>query len=255
MSRPVHPDDGLQELFDLWSAPTADVLHRVLVLHQPVRGGADAFEPFALLRKHHEAEPAGSLTTALLFLTDRRWRNGSAHLVRQIADFGILDADQLRWLARTFLAAEDSIYWRVPDEWFAGGEHFVIELDDGGPDDTTDEDPSGVAEEGPTVARRAVFPPLRRWAAAHELAREPAAWASLLARGGELDSRNAAAVVAGMLDRIDVLTPDAQGSQSAARRGARSAPASRSWSACRPAPTGTTRPGRPRGCRRAWRNR
>ena len=53
----VDPQDGLQEMADLWSAPTADALHRVLVLHPPVRETADAFEPYLLLSKHHEAEP------------------------------------------------------------------------------------------------------------------------------------------------------------------------------------------------------
>ncbi len=99
-------------------------------------------------------------------LTDRRWQNGSAQLVRRIADSRILDAEQLDLLTRTFLAADYAIYWRVPDEWFAGGEQFVIEFDDEGPDDATDDDPGGVAEEEPTVARREVVPPLRRWAAA-----------------------------------------------------------------------------------------
>jgi hypothetical protein len=206
VSRPVDPDDTLQELFDLWLAPTADALHRVLVLHQPVRGSADAFEPFALLQKHHKTEPECSLTTAVLMLTDRRWGNGAWRLVCRIADSGILDADQLDLLARTFLAADDAIYWQVSDEWIAGGEAFVIELDDSGPDG---EDGDDVPEEGPTVARRQVFPPLRRWAAAHELALEPAAWPALLARAGELNARDAAAVVAGLLDRFDVLAPDA----------------------------------------------
>jgi hypothetical protein len=60
------PDEGAREFVELWSAPTADALHRVLVLQQPIRSSADAFEPFSLLEKHHEAEPMSSVVTATL---------------------------------------------------------------------------------------------------------------------------------------------------------------------------------------------
>lgn len=199
--RHVDADDGLGELLDLWSANSADALHRVLVLHQPVRANADAFEPFCLLQKHHKTDPEHSLTTALLLLTDRRWRNGSARLVRRIAESGILDAEQLDLLAHTFLAADDALYWQIPEEWFAGGE-FVIDLDSG---TVLDEDAHDSEPVGPTVARREVFPPLRRWAAAHELACDPSVWAALLSRARELDARHGASVAAGVLDCIDVL--------------------------------------------------
>lgn len=207
---PADPHDGLTELVELWSAPNADSLHRVLVLRSPMRrSSADAFEPFALLQKHHESEPELALTTALLLLTDRRWRNGVARLVRHIADSSILDANQLDVLARTFIAAADVFYWRVPDEWFAGGKRIVIDLDDDEPD-RTDDDGAARADEGPVVARRDVYPPLRRWAAAHLVATTPAGWSALWRRAGELDARSAAAVVAGLLDRVDALSPHAQ---------------------------------------------
>jgi hypothetical protein len=214
LSRHVDIDDGAREFFDLWSAANADSLHRVLVLHQPFRGSADAFEPFALLKRHHENEPELSFVTALLLLTDRRWRNGSSRLVRQIADSGILDDGQLDLLARAFLAADHALYWQVPDEWFDGGADIVL-VDGAGPDDAWPDDGAAGGDEdevepGPTVARRDVYPPLRRWAAAHHLAHAPEAWSSLLTRTRELDSRSAAAIAAGVLDRIDVLTPDAQ---------------------------------------------
>ena len=205
---PADPDDGLRQVVELWSAPTADALHRVLVLRPAVRGSADAFEPFALLQQHHRSEPESSLTTALLLLTDRRWRNGVARLVCRIADSSILDTEHLDLLAHTFIAAADDVYWQVPDEWFAGGEQIVIDLDSDQPDEN-DGVPVDV-DAGPVVARRAVFPPLRRWAAAHLLAREPAGWSALWRRAGEFDARNAASVAAGLLDRLDVLTPDAQ---------------------------------------------
>jgi hypothetical protein len=73
VGRRVNAEDGVQELAQLWLAPTADALHRVLVMHQPIHGCSDAFEPFPLLQKHHETEPATSVVTAMLLLTDRRW--------------------------------------------------------------------------------------------------------------------------------------------------------------------------------------
>jgi hypothetical protein len=117
---PAGPDNGLEELVELWSAPNADALRRVLVMRPPVRGSTDAFQSFALLQQHDQSEREFSLTTSLLLLTDRRWRNGVARLVRRIADSSILDAKPLDLLARTFIAAADAVYSRLPDEWFAG---------------------------------------------------------------------------------------------------------------------------------------
>ena len=212
MGRSADPDEGAREFVELWSAPTADSLHRVLVLHQPIRSSADASEPFSLLEKHHEAEPASSVVTATLLLTDRRWRKGVGQLVRRIADSTILDQDQLDLLARTFLAADKALYWQVPDDWF-GDDYIVIDLGamTSEPDDEDlDDDSDDLVEPGPTVARREVAPPLRRWAAARAASREPAVWAALFTRTRELDARSAAAIMAGLLDAIDALEPSVQ---------------------------------------------
>lgn len=212
---PTDPGDHAQELVDLWSAPDANTLHRVLVLHPPAGRSADTFEPFGLLRRHHETEPATSFTTALLLLTDRRWRDGAARLVRRIADSAILTAEEVELLARTFLAAEKALFWRVPDEWL--GPPIVIEGGFGAIDgDTDDLDGDGGAgdhhpdDDEPILTRREVFPPLRRWAAAHVLAQDPGAWPELLGRASELDPSSGAAVAAGLLDRADALAPAAQ---------------------------------------------
>ncbi len=201
----VDPQDRLQEMADLWSAPTADALHRVLVLHPPVGEMADAFEPYFLLSKHHEAEPEQTLATAVLLLTDVRWRKGASHLVRRIADGGLLDEEQLDLLTRTFLVADDAVYWTVPADWFAT-EGIEITLDVAVDEEDEDEED----EDGPVVARRELAPPLRRWAASRQLAREPTTWAALLARARELSARHGAAVMAGMLDQADVLGADAR---------------------------------------------
>ena len=204
MGSSVDPEEGLGELISLWTAASADDLHRVLVLHPPVRESADTFEPMALLSKHHDAEPETSVTTATLLLTDRRWRGSLWLLVRRIADSGLLTDEQLDLLAQAFLAADRYVYWSVPDHWFSESEVVVVSYEG-------EEEDGEVAErDGPTVAAREVAPPLRRWAVSHLLDREPAGWPRLLARARDLDSRHGAAAVAGMFDSIESLPAKAQ---------------------------------------------
>lgn len=164
----------MHELAELWSAKSADHLHRVLVLHPIVRRSADVIEPYGLLVKHHQAEPDSSIVTALL-LTDPRWRDGVSYLVRRIEDEGVLDTGELDLLARTFLSADKALYWKVPDDWF-DSVGVIINVDD---------EPS-MAEQsdepvGPTVVRRDLPPPLRRWAAARMVRQEPS-WQCSLAQ-------------------------------------------------------------------------
>lgn len=205
MRRQVDPGDGMGEVADLWSAETADDLHRVLALYPPVRPSSDAFEPFLLLQKHHEFETSTSAVTAMLLVTDRRWRGGVGKLVHRIAESEILDEEQLDLIAQTFLAADDAVYWQVPDEWF-GEDVIVIDLGD----DVTGVDQDESAPDGPALVRREVAPPLRRWAAAHVVARDSSAWSSVLARARVLDARAGAAVAAGILDAVESLLPKVQ---------------------------------------------
>jgi hypothetical protein len=200
------PYQGLQQMASLLLADSADALHRVLVLHRPGWSRADATEPFRLLRKFHATEPQASMQTAVLLLTDRRWKNACGQLVRVIADSGMFDDEQLDLLATTFLAAGDAVYWAVPDDWFSQGVDIVLdeglEVDLDG-DDLEVEDE--VPVEGPTVARRDVHPPLRRWAAARAVRRDPHAWGRVMARSDELGGRRGAFVALGLLDALDVL--------------------------------------------------
>lgn len=205
MRPPADPEEGLRELVSLWSAPSADALHRVLVLQPHVRESADAFEPMALLAKHHATEPGTTAATAILLLTDRRWRGGQGQLVRRIADSGLLSDEQLDLLASAFMAADRCVYWPVPDEWFSDESTVLVVSDDDG----EDADETAV-NDGLAVAARHVDPPLRRWAAAHLLARDPAAWPRLLATAEDLDARHGAAVVAGMFDGIESMPAAAQ---------------------------------------------
>lgn len=194
------PGDVGAEVFDLWAAETSDDLRRVLVMHPPVRKTADAFEPYVLLSKHHKIDPAGSTVTAMLMVTDVRWRSGAGNLIRRIEQSGMVDDGALDLLAEAFLAARDALYWDVPDEWF--GDEIVIAIDDA---DQEIVDEKGEDDDRPTVARRVVYPPLRRWAAGRLVGRQPERWSDVFERAGHLDARAAAAIVSGLLDVIDSL--------------------------------------------------
>ncbi|MGQ0826009.1 MAG: hypothetical protein ACT4OX_13445 [Actinomycetota bacterium] len=189
------------EVAALWAAPTSADLHRVLVLRPPIRRSSDAHEPFALLAKYHETEPAASAVTAMLLLTDRRWRDAVGHLVRSIARSDVLDEDQLGVLARSFVTADDALYWAVPDDWFSdeGIEIDLGELGDRASPAASDD----AVHEGPVLARRELAPPLRRWASEWEARHDPNAWSWLLSRARDLDARSAAAIATGLLDAIE----------------------------------------------------
>lgn len=202
----VDVEDGLIEVTDLWGAATAEDLRRILVLYPPIRRSADWDEPFGLLAKHHETEPETSAVTAMLLLTDPRWRDGVGQLARRIADSGILDIEQLDVLAQCFIAANDSAYWPVPDDWFSE-EGITIEFEDAG---TVADQPEPIVD-GPTLAIRQIVPPLRRWATERLVRSQPSSWGQLLARTGDVERRGAAAIVLGLLDAIEVLTEPAQG--------------------------------------------
>lgn len=202
----VDPNDGLAEVADIWNAETADDLHRVLVLHPPMRGSADAFEPFQLLVKHHEAEPESSTVTAMLLLTDRRWSKGVGQLARRIDEAAILNATDLDLLAEAFVRADEALYWQIPDDWF-GEDSVVIDLESGGPPPGEE---AAERPDGPAVVRREVFPPLRRWASSRLTHGDATAWGGLLARARDLGGRGGASLVSGLLDAIGSLPLAAQ---------------------------------------------
>ena len=119
------------------------------------RNSADAFEPMALFTKHHASEPGTSEATAMLLLTDQRWRGGAGQLVRLIANSGLLTDEQLDGLAIEFLAADRYVYWPVPDAWFTAESVALVVSDDAG----EDADEAAVSE-APALAARDVAPPL-----------------------------------------------------------------------------------------------
>jgi hypothetical protein len=79
----------LEEIFVLSDAGSVEEFHRRLVLFPPVnRNRSDAFEPGCLFRHYHETEERGAATTALLLVTDGRWRNATGRIMETIAASG-----------------------------------------------------------------------------------------------------------------------------------------------------------------------
>lgn len=111
----------LDDLVTLHSAENADELHRRLLCFGDGGGNKDdAFEPWWLLHRFHADEPDGAAVTALLLLTDRRWRHATSRLVRRIDESGLVLDDQLDLLAQAFLGAGPQVYWEAAGDWFDG---------------------------------------------------------------------------------------------------------------------------------------
>lgn len=202
--------DPLEDLVALHAAEDADELHRRLLCFSEWGGNkADAFEPWCLLHKFHADEPEGAAATAMLLLTDRRWRNATGRLVRRIEESGLVPDEQLDLLAQTFVAAGPQVYWEAPADWFAGPA-IVLDTGDSDADDPIDVDEPADAEDGLVVFAREVRPPLRRWATGRAVRSDPASWAALVQRARHVDPRSGAAMMHGLLDSNELLTPAAR---------------------------------------------
>lgn len=201
----------LDDLVALHTAEDAGELHRRLLCFGDAGGNkSDAFEPWCLLRRFHADEPDGAVVTALLLLTDRRWRNATWRLVRRIEESGLVPDDHLDLLAQTFLAAGPQVCWEAPGDWFAGP---AIVLDGEGHSvvDVINAEELDEPDDGPVVFAREIRPPLRRWAAARTVRSDPACWGALVKRAREVEPRAGAAIMFGLVDGIDVVAPAAGG--------------------------------------------
>jgi len=203
-------DTSLDDLGALHSAEDARELHRrLLCLGYGGGNKADAFEPWCVFRKVHSDEPEGAVATALLLLTDRRWCNATGRLVRRIEESGLVPEDELDLLAQTFLTAGAEVYWEAPGDWF-DGPAIVLDVDDDGGVGALEGEGTDEPDDGPVVFAREIRPPLRRWAAARAVRSDPSCWGALVKRARQADPRGGAAMVHGLVDSVDVLTPAAR---------------------------------------------
>jgi len=164
----------------LHSARSVEDLWAVLLAWHGTRASAAWEEPHMLFMRFHRDQSLDAEVTAALLCTDQRWRNASHHVVERIVASGVLDSAQTEALA----------------DWFVDE---VFEIDVGG-------EPSRAGSDAGTL-RRPIWPPLRRWAAMHILERDPQRWRDLVDSASTLPSRDAAALVAGVMDAADYLAP------------------------------------------------
>lgn len=201
----------LDDLVALHSAEDVGELHRRLLCFGDGGGNrADAFEPSCLLHRFHADEPDSAAVTALLLLTDLRWRNATSRLVRRIEESGLVPHDQLDLLAPTFVAAGPQVYWEAPGDWF-DGPAIVLDPDSHDVVDVVAAEDLEEPDDGPVVFAREIPPPLWRWAAARAVRSDPACWGALVKWARAVEPRAGAAIMFGLVDGIDLVAPAARG--------------------------------------------
>jgi hypothetical protein len=189
----------LEELTALERAETVEDLWRVLVTTHPYRDTAPRGAA-SLLTKHHGNGQPGALDTALLLCTYRMWERCTHRLIQDIVGTGLLSGDDLDRLAAALLSG-DTIGYDHPANWY-GPVEVEIDLK------TWSRKVRKIRPGERTTTERRVQPPLRGWAAAHRLRRQPESLASLLDQARCSRPPMAAATVNGMLHSIGVLPPD-----------------------------------------------
>ena len=192
-----------ETFLDLHSASTLDELWSTLLAWRGIRSSTQWEEPFILFRRFHTDDPDGAVVTAALLCTDHRWRKAGQHLIVRLVESGVLTAADQHQLAEWFVAP--SLGVEIEAELFDGLEVVVAAELDG-----SDVERIARAGDGPevVVASRAVWPPLRRWAAAHLVRDDPSRWRALLDSTTDLPSRDAAALAAGVMDAAEQIPAD-----------------------------------------------
>lgn len=200
-----------QTMIDLHEAQTPEELWIVLLVPHGIRSSSVWEEPYLLFRRFHLEDPSDAATTALLLCTDYRWRKATHHLVHELADSGLLDEHALDQLAEWFTAADLGVW--VPRHLFAevpvvfasspaDGETLTVEL----PPPRRTPTGSGRRRDVDLVrVSRSVWPPLRRWAATRHVRSELTSWRDLIDAATRLPSRDAAMIVAGVMDAVDTI--------------------------------------------------
>ena len=171
----------VETFHDLQSTSTVEGLWGVLVAWHGIRGSSGWDEPYRLFMRFHRHDSTNAEVTAALLCTDYRWRTATRHLIDRLAASGVLDDERLDELA----------------DWFSG-EACEISI----------ETPDAQRPDGAATVRRPIWPPLRRWAARHQVERHPERWRDVIDASAALSSRDAAATVAGVMDAADHVPPD-----------------------------------------------
>ncbi len=177
-------------------AATPDSLWRYLAGNVHLRAMPNTFEAVCAFQRLHRDRPAHALRTAQLICTDLRWRRVTAPLIVDIEQSGILDDRALDQLADGFLW-EGQLGWPVPEQWLREG---TVRVRRG----------AHKAVRTAVVVDRMVPPPLRRWAAARVVTRDPRRAADVLVRIGEMEAGDGDPTMTGLLDAAISLPPEAR---------------------------------------------
>jgi len=198
-----------ESLVALLSAETVEELWTVLLVPHSIRSSSGWDEPFELFRHFHREDASDAAMTALLLCTDHRWRKAAHRLINELARSGMLDEPALDDLAESFLRPE--IIVSAPRELFDGHPVIFTKPDTESTLNVVALAPRVSRGRGATdgaLVRRGVWPPLRRWAAAHQVRCEAGRWRPLLAMADSAPSRDAAAIAAGVMDAATSIERD-----------------------------------------------
>ena len=186
----------LEDPVRISGAATPDALWRYLAGNVHLRALPNTFEAVSAFLRLHRDRPADALRTAQLICTDLRWRRVTAPLIVDIAQSGILDERALDQLADGFLW-DDTLKWPVPEQWLRDGTVRIRRRS---------HKPGRTA----VVVDRMIPPPLRRWAAARVVTRDPRKAADVLLRIDGMEAGAGDATMAGLLDAAASLPPQAR---------------------------------------------
>ncbi len=192
--------DPLDDFAALWAAENPEALWQALTLLCG-NWSAHPLEAVGLFRRHHRSGKPGAATTALLLCTAPRWGGFTARLIAGLVDTAILTDGDLDELAATFLWS-DRFRFEYPANW-RGLEWVNIDLD--GLEGPISIPLGRVDPDSRVPTERSIAPPLRRWAAARVLRTDPRTVDKMRARAAELGPIDGGAIVAGLLDAIEVL--------------------------------------------------
>lgn len=200
-----------ETILDLHEAQTPEELWTVLLAPHGIRSSSAWEEPYLLFRRFHIDDPTDAATTALLLCTDYRWRKATHHLVHELADSGLLDEHALDQLAEWLVVADLEVW--VPRHLFA---KVPVGFSNSRTHDATLTVELPLPEQAPgrsgrrpgadlVRVSRSVWPPLRRWAATRHVRSDPTRWRDLIDTATGLPSRDAAMILAGVMDAADTI--------------------------------------------------
>jgi hypothetical protein len=195
----------LEEIGEILGAKRPQDLWCALLLQRSSDAETSPWMAVAAFQSLHSGAEPGAFDSAVLLCTARRWRRVTHLLIADILKTGILTESDLDRLAAAFLT-EDELKYSFPSSWLGTS---WIEVDLGRRGHLKTRRVRSSKDERSSVRRR-IPPPLRRWASSHTLRRRPADLKQLLATTRGFGSRDAAAIVASLVDAADALDqPDA----------------------------------------------